>query len=272
MKWVARICLVLALMLLPTTVSAATSAEVTIYAMGYVCDAPGGFTLTYITDYEIGINWAMGAGANNTMVRAAYGRYPENRTDGYLVYYGNGTYCNDTAVNLDETASLVYYRAWSQNAAGVWEEVGASDWLEGPNMKMIALIVLCLGLMTPAFLWKKQALMVAAGLAWTVLAFWSRAMTPTWGTWDMYELLFYLGFALALMCFIESAVVAHRLTLEDRAELEAEKAREGDPYIAEFRRYSQEISDYGAQFKREPKPQRAPLTRAQKLKAFRDRI
>lgn len=214
-KCLGIVLLVLVLALLPATaVWAATTAGITITATGYICEAPGGFTLTYINDYEIGISWAIGADANNTMVRAAYGRYPESRTDGYLVYYGNGTYCNDTAINLDETASLIYYYAWSENAVGIWEEGGAGDWLEGPNMKLIAVIVLCLGLMIPAFLFKKQALMVAAGLSWMGLAFWNRTITPEWGTWDIYEVLFYIGLSMTFLCFIESVVVGRKPSME----------------------------------------------------------
>lgn len=151
-----------AILLIPTSVLADTSADITVTAAGWVCGAPGGFTITYISDYEVGLSWAKGIEAEKTMIRAAYGRTPENRTDGYLVYYGDGVYCSDTAVSLDETATPIYYRAWSQNANGVWEDEGVWGFIEGIGVTMIAFIVLALGIAGIA-MWRKHILLYAAG-------------------------------------------------------------------------------------------------------------
>ena len=192
----------------------------------------GGCFIRRNNDISFGLSWTQGLNANNTMVRAAYGRYPDNRTDGYLVYYGNGTYCNDTAVNLDETASLVYYRAWSQNAVGGWEIIGASEWFEGDGMKLIAVIILALGLMIPAFIWKKQALMVGFG-------FWNRTITPTWGTWDIYEILFYVGVLMTLLCVAEAILMARSIK-GDR--LVGEEKRRKEAYRTPQQKYAEEYS------------------------------
>jgi hypothetical protein len=158
-KWLAILALlILGLVLGVIPASADTSAEVTVTATGWVCGAPGGFTITYISDYEVGLSWAKGAGAVNTMVRAAYGRMPESREDGYLVYYGDREYCSDTAVSLDETATPVYYRAWSQNIGGAWEEGETTGFIEGIGVTMIAFIVLALGIVGIA-MWKKHLLL-----------------------------------------------------------------------------------------------------------------
>jgi len=108
-------------------VLADTSQDVTITARGFVIGAPAGFTVYYISDYEVGLSWTKPEGADNTMVRAAYGRTPESRTDGYLVYYGGAENASDTAVSLDETAAVIYYKAWSQTAGGIWEEEGVKS-------------------------------------------------------------------------------------------------------------------------------------------------
>lgn len=208
-RWLLLIA-VLVLAFVPSALEAATTQYVQIRATGYICAAPGGFTLTYVSDYEVGISWAKGIDANNTMVRAAYGRLPESRTDGYLVYYGNGTYCNDTAINFEETASQIYYRAWSQNSAGLWEETGASDWIEGAGMKLIAFIILPLALFAMGWAFKRQFLFMAAGMAWVAFAFYMRTLSSAvgWTNFDFYMLLFWLGVALALVSFIETWLVA----------------------------------------------------------------
>lgn len=227
LKWLA-ISLLALLLLAPLQAQAATSVTVTITAAGYVCEAPGGFTVTYVSDWEIGLSWAMGADANNTMVRAAYGRYPENRDDGYLVYYGGGTYANDTAVNLDETASLIYYKAWSENTGGAWSSEYGEGFIEGIGMKLIAFIILALGLMVAAFVFKKQALMMAAGLGFVGLGVYMRIQSVAigWANWDIYMLFFWLGIALALVCFFETWFVARKSQEIELAKEEGEQYAE----------------------------------------------
>jgi len=102
-----------------------TSEGVVVSATGWIAGIPGGFTLTYVNDYEVLISWTKGQDAVNTMVRAAFGRVPENISDGYQVYYGTGTSVSDTALSL-AAPDIVYYRAWSQNANNVWTELFAS--------------------------------------------------------------------------------------------------------------------------------------------------
>ncbi len=142
-KWIVAILLSFGLVLsLGVPVFAGTSADVTITATGYICAAPGGLILTYVNDYEVGISWTKGIDAANTMVRGAVGRVPTSRTDGYLVYYGSGNTTSDTGVSFEETAAPIYYRAWSQNAGGIWEETGIWNFIEGVGMTLIALFIL----------------------------------------------------------------------------------------------------------------------------------
>ncbi len=194
---------VLVTVLLPRTAMAATSAQVTVTASGFVCDAPGGLTLTYISDYEVGISWVKGANAAKTMIRAAYGRVPSSRTDGYLVYYDIGTSTSDTGVSLDETATPVYYRAWSQNAGGGWEDTGASDFIEGVGVTLLAFVVLCVALSWLGSRSLYYILKFMAGVSWWVFGvFWignPPSMVTKGSSTDIAVLLLLFGIGVAFM-------------------------------------------------------------------------
>lgn len=196
-KWFIALTLLI-ILLVPIPVLAATSTDITVTAVGWICEAPGGLTLTYISDYEVGISWTKGEGATNTMVRAKYGSAPTSRTDGYQVYYGDGTSTSDTGVNFDETVSQVYYRAWSQNATGVWEETGVSDLIEGVSMILIALIILAMGFTITSYIFKKGMLAFAGAGAWMIAGVY--CLTRSLETWDVYFSLFWLFTGLTIAC------------------------------------------------------------------------
>lgn len=163
MKWsLAIVISLLALLTISPAVSADTSDQVTITATGYVCAIPGGFTVTYISDYEVELSWTKGVDAENTMVRAAIGRVPTSREDGYEVYYGTGTSATDW-VNMEFLSEPIYYKAWHQRDDGVWEEEGsASGFVEGIGVLNACLIGLALGVSSLA-LWKRHMFLYLAG-------------------------------------------------------------------------------------------------------------
>lgn len=181
------------LLILPTPVLADTSQTVTITATGIVVDAPGGFTIYYISDYELGISWTKAVSANNTMVRAKYGSYPDGRTDGYLVYYGMEASCSDTGVNLEETASTIYYRAWSEDTDKIWSPVYAEGYWESIVVTLIANVLsqlsqqmfplLALALFSFLAFWKLNALlfMLTAGISLMVGLQWYDVYTTSAG-------------------------------------------------------------------------------------------
>lgn len=133
-KWLTAL-VFLVLLLVPVPALADTSQDVTVTATGWVIEAPGDFTLTYISDYEVGIAWTKPPTANNTMVRAGYNEFPETREDGYLVYYGTSSNTSDTATNLDILFGPVYYVAFSENSEGVWSADFAQASLENPALE-----------------------------------------------------------------------------------------------------------------------------------------
>lgn len=162
MRWLLTVILGLSMVLLASSpVLADSSDDIIVTAAGYICGKPGDFTIIYVSDYEIGLSWSKGVDAENTMVRAAYGRLPEDREDGYLVYYGDEEYCSDTAVNLDETMAEVFYEAWHQNANGVWNEEGVWGSVEGIGVTTIAFITLAIGL-TGVAVWKRRLMLYMA--------------------------------------------------------------------------------------------------------------
>jgi len=210
MKWLKLlILLAFLLILIPAPVEAA-SADVVITAQGYVVGVPGGFTITYISDYEVGISWTKGEGAENTLVRAAIGRMPENRNDGYEVYYGTGTTATDW-VNMETLSVPIYYKSWSQTAGGAWEE-GGSDTrqVEGVSMILIAFIALALGLTIATFALKSgRAILAFAGAgAWMLLGVYSYTRFTT--LWDIYYALFWLSMGMVFACVLVPAILREK--------------------------------------------------------------
>lgn len=213
---------------LPIMARADTSADITVTAVGYVCEAPGGFTLTYISDYEVGIDWIKGVDADKTMIRAAIGRYPTDITDGWLVYYGDGTSCSDTGVNLDETASPTYYRAWSQSIGGAWNEFSyAEDNIEGIGVQLLAFVILAVGLTISGYALRNIALSYGAGGAWVVMAFYAMGQSASPNVTeitDIYMALFWIGIGMVLVCMLEPVIYRKAKALaEEVADLTEEE-------------------------------------------------
>jgi hypothetical protein len=222
---------------LPIVARADTSANVTVTAIGYVCGAPGGLTLTYINDYEVGISWIKGVDADNTMIRAAYGRYPTDRTDGYLVYYGDGTSTSDTGVSLDETATPVYYRAWSENAGGIWNEFSyAESFIEGIGVTLLAFLIAAIGLTIGGYHLKSMPLVYGAGGVWAVLSGYSyqQAASVSFDTWDTFGMLFWIAIAMIIVCMVEPVIYRKSKALAEETADAIGQDDEADPDFDEY--------------------------------------
>jgi len=223
---------VVCLSLMPTVVLA-SNPTVTITVSAWVVGTPSGLVITYISDTEVQLDWTKGAGAENTMVRASYGRAPENRDDGYLVYYGDGITATDTGVNFDEGVADVYYRVWSQSATGTWEEVGVIDFMENPNMILAVFGILALGLFISTFAVPRGRVILAfasAG-AWMLLGVYS--YTKSVAVWDIYYSLFWLSMGLVFVCVLIPVILREKK--DDEPELEfdeyAEYEDDNDPFL-----------------------------------------
>lgn len=132
--------------------------------------APENFTLTYVSETEVGITWDIGTNADNTLIRAKYGEYPEDTTDGYQVYYGAGTSTSDTGVNFDASLDTVYYRAWSTNTIGTSTDYAEGN-LEGRVVLILCTIILILGLTAVAYYSRWGILLFFSGMAIMIYGF-----------------------------------------------------------------------------------------------------
>ena len=170
-RWVLLGCL-LYVLLVPSKVFAGTSVDVVITVTGFVVGAPGAFTVTYVDDETIRLSWIPGSGAVNTMVRSKKGGYPSNRDDGSLVYYGNSTSTTDKVFII--TSEPIYYKAWSRNISGQWEEVGASGVGNFMSQTGLWLGFLILAGFLTVISWRRPSMLLslAAGLTWLGMGFW----------------------------------------------------------------------------------------------------
>lgn len=216
----------MALGILPMTdvrpAMAASSEDVTITVTGIVVDAPGGFIVFYVSDYEVGLAWTKPTGANMTMIRAKYGSYPTSRIDGYQVYYGSGESCSDTAVSLDETAIEIYYIGFSETASGQWSPLYAQGFLEPPAVKIIAFIILALGVTAIAFWSKRRPLCFLSMASWLGFGFYAFNQTYT-GNEYLDDLFLWIGLVGALICMFEIVLVTRGMRPEPPAVLSSEQ-------------------------------------------------
>jgi hypothetical protein len=113
----------------------ALTADITITATPNWHSGVTEFTATWVTDSNVLLEWALPGDALNTMIRVKHGDYPENTTDGYLIYYGDAETANDTMVNLDATGEA-YYSAFTEYPEG-YSTSYSTDLVEGEGMLLI---------------------------------------------------------------------------------------------------------------------------------------
>jgi len=82
-------------------------------------EAPTGLDANAASSGTIHLTWNKGTGAQKTYIRGKAGSYPTSRSDGYLVYSGTGTSCDDTGLT---GGTIYYYRAWSYATDGGKEQ------------------------------------------------------------------------------------------------------------------------------------------------------
>lgn len=221
LRIIAVIFILIAMPALP--IMAADMQDVTIAATPLVSGGIANFTITYVNDYRLDLAWQRTGDAANVMVRCKYGDYPTDRDDGYLVYYGDLLSYSDTAVNLEENASTIFYRAWARTAGGVWNESAEENFWEAIGMTLIALGLLAVGLTVAMFVTKQAMLGFACVLFWAVIGGYTYTLSSTpWGDWQ---------FLLSMSCLMGmvpfSAFAAFGLRTKK------EEAIEGDQLIDE---------------------------------------
>ena len=155
---------------------AATTAVVTILGIPAFTAGITSFTVTYVSDTEMDLNWTVGAGVENVMVRAKYGTPPTNPpdintapSDGYLVYYGSDLSAVDTSMDMNQNAGTLNYTAWAQKLDGTWNLVPKTNSQESREVVLIALLGLSGGLSFFAIKGKNILLAVLASISWLIV-------------------------------------------------------------------------------------------------------
>jgi len=185
---------VVTVLLIATPAIAASSVDISITAAPISSAGILTFTVTYVSDTRIDLEWTVDPTVDKVMVRGKYGEYPHDipnedvaPTDGYEVYYGFELSTVDTSMNFDTNPGPLYYKAWAQKPDGHWYVTPATGFKESTGMILLALCGLALGLTVAMFLSRNPMLGFPAGLFWAVLGGYAYTMSTTpWGDWQFF--------------------------------------------------------------------------------------
>lgn len=179
---IALVLLIVLLNLLPITVLAGSSVNVTITATPIFSAGITSFTVTYINDTQMDLDWTVDATVDLVMIRSSYVDYPANipdedtaPTDGNLVYYGDLLHFSDTSMNFDENLGTIYYRAWAQKADGHWYVNTYSGLKESEVVTLILLFGLGLVISGYAIAKKQTVIAIIASAIWLACIYYTRA-------------------------------------------------------------------------------------------------
>jgi hypothetical protein len=128
--------------------------------------------VSYVSDYEVTINWDIDIDTVESQVRVRFGS-PPSLSSGYVVYQGAGDSYSDTSIDVSLSSNL-FYRAWAQSDLGVWEEVGmiAEAGFMSQAFLFIGLIIMA-GFLTFLARYTGQLLSrLASSLIWLALGIW----------------------------------------------------------------------------------------------------
>lgn len=217
-KWILILPIILAFVSV-TPVMADTTQDVTVYATPLLSSGITGFTITYISDTQLDLDWGFSGNATGIMIRAKYGAYPADipsanttPSDGYLVYSGNGTSVSDTSMDFNQNLGILYYAAWAQKADGTWFTSPSKGWKESKEMILIAIILLC-AVVTYFSLRSSTILLgLGASLTWILLLVYTRS-NPIGGVATgsfTDELTVYICWIFAIVVLIMSIVRGRR--------------------------------------------------------------
>jgi hypothetical protein len=109
-----------------TPVLAGTTVDIGITAIPHISGGIINFIITYVSATQLDLSWGY-SGATKAMIRGSYNSYPADvvdedtaPTEGFLVYYGDGTSTSDTSMNFEENTGTLYYSVYGQKPDGKW--------------------------------------------------------------------------------------------------------------------------------------------------------
>lgn len=268
MKWglvwrIAWILGLIAVFVFPISVSAGNVVTVTMNPL--FTGGINSFTITYVTDTQMDLDWTYGGDTANVMVRAKYGNYPANipnqfttPSDGYLVYYGSGLSASDTSMNFDQNPGYLYYMAWAQRGDGTWHLDVSSGKEESKQLILIAMIISPLAIMGLGWRFKQAWLLWLACPFWVILGIYI-AYNETWFPTDAQRSLILIGVIGTIGCIFAA-------THMNLGEMEKEGTPEGKGFyddwggdemddddkeaLAEHKRYSEQSKMYHTKTKK----------------------
>ena len=174
--------LILIVCLIPTTVLADAAVNVLITATPMFSAGITSFTVTYITDTQMDLDWTVDPTVDKVMVRAKYGEYPADipnedtaPTDGYLVYYGFDFSTVDTSMDFDSNLGILYYKAWAQKPDGHWYVNTSTDYKESAVVTLILLFGFGLVISGYAITRKNTVIAIIASAIWMASIAYTRA-------------------------------------------------------------------------------------------------
>ena len=199
MPKIARIALVLLIvgmyLFIPITAFASDTQLVVITASPFLGNGTCvyDFTVVVISDYEIQLDWIPGNGTG-TYIVGAYGRWPVDATDGFVVYNGSGNHTShwlDVDIRILSDLGL-YYKAYNDLGGGVYSPCFASGSVTGGTgmtvlstgvtlIGTIILAFLALGCMVSGYHFKNSLFMWGATIFWIAVIGFSYAQSSVTG-------------------------------------------------------------------------------------------
>lgn len=188
------------------TVRGETTDEVSITATGSnttACSAPMSLTVTRITDYEFFLSWTTAPAATSTIVRAAYGRFPESATDGWEVYNGSG---GNTTMFIDTEflGQDIGIRAWSGCVGDVTStlyaegEISGGDWVTVIGLGVLGFLALLPAIV--GLIWRRDPFYIISGILWIAVA--AYGISSREETYDVYGIVGVAALVLAFAFFL----------------------------------------------------------------------
>jgi hypothetical protein len=176
-------------------------------------------------DDVVTMTWVLGDGADSTIIVRNLDHFPADETDGAIVYWGGLTTCNDTLDIEALDATMIYYRAWSQNAGGLsasYDETSVGGNEMSNAIILIPLLALFMGLTVWGDLKRNWLLIIVATFGWFLMAGWS--MTTSETMWDAYFIVGVVSIMLSLVTMIWPLVYRPQELPKEDDETESDRA------------------------------------------------